>query len=113
MGNGWNRLRIVSVGGFWSQLCWNLVVLLPHVRADIMLGPLDTAEMYHVCNNILLKAFIRNEPQGAAIQRVLLRISNNIMEQQKSCNNFGESRNGNWIKLFHMKLGIHIHFLSL
>jgi len=60
--------------------------------------PPDITGMFHVCNNILLKAFISPEPQGAAIQRALQRINNKIMEQQKkkkSCHNFGESHNGN------------------
>jgi hypothetical protein len=39
--------------------------------------------MFHVCNNILLKAFISPEPQGAALQRTLQRINNKIMEQRK------------------------------
>jgi hypothetical protein len=62
---------------------------LPHRLPDI-------TGMFHVCNNILLKAFISPEPQGAAVQRALQRINNKIMEQRKkSCHNFGESRNGN------------------
>jgi hypothetical protein len=43
----------------------------------------DITSMFHVCNNILLKAFISPEPQGAAIQRALQRINNKIMERRK------------------------------
>jgi len=45
--------------------------------------PPDITGMFHVCNNILLKAFISPEPQGAAIQRALHRINNKIMERRK------------------------------
>ena len=45
--------------------------------------PPDITGMLHVCNNILLKAFISPKPQGEAVQCALQRINNKIMEQQK------------------------------
>jgi len=50
------------------------------VRRLPLCRPPDITGMFHVCNNILLKAFISPEPQGAAIQRALQRINNKIME---------------------------------
>lgn len=102
MRSGWNRHSILSNAGLWD-----LLVLLPYASPGIAPGLLNIIELYHACNNILLKAFIRNEPQGVVMQRVLHWINNKIMEQQKkkSCNNFCESHSGNWIKLFHHEIG--------
>lgn len=83
---------------FWVPFPATSVMAL---RQFPLCRPPDITGMLHVFNNILLKAFISPKPQGAAVQCALQRINNKIMEQQKkSCHNFGESRNGNWIKLF-------------
>jgi len=72
----------------WEEAAWYFCVPFPAtcvvaVRRFPLCCPPDITGMFHVCNNILLKAFISPEPQGAAIQRALQRIHNTIMERRK------------------------------